>query len=669
MNRSIVAEMGASKKPRKRLITVVACVAATALLGLPGLALDLVRNGKPAATIVVPAQPLSVESYAAEEFRYHVRASTGADLRIVSEDRVIPSGARVYLGHCRAAMEAKVDPSELPGNGYRVKTVGRYLFLAGKDTTGDPLGRDTHAGTLFGVYDILENNMGVRWLWPGKLGEVIPRRKSLSLPVLDGSVKPLLWFKEWRGGLSGGGRGASVPSRRSFVLEQARWMRRQRFGRSVQPSYGHSFGAYWGRFSETHREYFNMMPDGTRGPDPLEADMTPVGEWIHMCVSQPSLWKQILDDWKARGMPEFLNVCENDGYAACACPQCLAWDEPDPDFTVPFDRRLEAAKKAFDARNDDWMLQLGSLSDRYAKFWKAISEQARQLRPDVKVVSYVYDNYRKPPVKPVRLSRNVLCGFVPWAPFPYNKQASEQFQKEWEGWSNTGCVLFLRPNYTLYGHNYPLFYARDLGADLKFAMVHAMKGTDFDSLTGQYATQGPTLYMLAKILNHPEASVEGVLDEYCAAFGAAGHTVKEYFHHWETVNQRFSAEEVEKRRRAKRKYGSALDLIMGPEIFTQEAMRTGWTILERARKQAAGDSTASARVEWLARGLQQVDLVLAAERAYEIGFDTGDRTAFQKAYQALSDFRAQHGDDLISNIGFLTEDENRLWKVPQPRQR
>jgi len=63
------------------------------------------------------------------------------------------------------------------------------------------LSRDTHAGTLFGVYDILETNMGVRWLWPGKLGEVIPHRKNLSLPPLDESVKPLLWFKEWRGGL------------------------------------------------------------------------------------------------------------------------------------------------------------------------------------------------------------------------------------------------------------------------------------------------------------------------------------------------------------------------------------------------------------------------------------------------------------------------------------
>ena len=62
-------------------------MAATAIIGLPCLALDLVRNGKPMATIVIPAQPLPVESYAAEEFRYHIKEATGADLSIVSENK------------------------------------------------------------------------------------------------------------------------------------------------------------------------------------------------------------------------------------------------------------------------------------------------------------------------------------------------------------------------------------------------------------------------------------------------------------------------------------------------------------------------------------------------------------------------------------------------------
>ena len=115
---------------------------------------------------------------------------TGTRLAIASEGATIPPGSHVYLGNCRAAEAVGLDTSNLRGNGYLVKTVGADLYIAGKDAAGDPLDMSTHAGTLFGVYDILENNMSVRWLWPGKLGEVIPARRDISLPALNASVEP-----------------------------------------------------------------------------------------------------------------------------------------------------------------------------------------------------------------------------------------------------------------------------------------------------------------------------------------------------------------------------------------------------------------------------------------------------------------------------------------------
>ena len=41
---------------------------------------------------------------------------------------------------------------------------------------GDPLASNlgTPVGTLFAVYDVLDNDLGVRWLWPGKSGEFVP---------------------------------------------------------------------------------------------------------------------------------------------------------------------------------------------------------------------------------------------------------------------------------------------------------------------------------------------------------------------------------------------------------------------------------------------------------------------------------------------------------------
>jgi hypothetical protein len=611
-------------------------------------AVELVRDGKAVATIVIPADDLAVESYAAQELQYHVKASSGAELPIASESKPIQAGPHVYLGHCKAAAAAGVDPSALPGNAYIVKTVGDDLFICGRDSKGDPLGRDTHEGTLFGVYDILETNLGVRWLWPGKLGEVIPSHTTVSLPALDATVKPLLWFKEWRN--------ESIPGEKV-------WLKRQRFGRSVQPSYGHSFGDYWARFGKTHPEYFGMFPDGVRGAGKAAV----AGDYdIHMCVSEPGLVTQIIEDWKAKGSPEFLNVCENDGWAGCACERCLSWDQPNPENPVPFDKRLEAAKNVFaghDGPRDEWMLQLGSLSDRYARFWHNVAEEAVKTRPDVKVVSYVYDNYRRAPVKAV-LSANVLCGVVPQESiFGYDKNDSEVFRRDWSGWEKTGCMLFLRPNYTLQAQNFPAFYARTMGEDLKFSMAHSLKGTDFDSLTSKYATQGPSLYMLATILNHPDASVDGVIDEFCAAFGPAKGSVKAYFDYWESVYPQYSAEEKAARIKAKRKYGGGMYgpyYLLAGEIFTPPVMEAGWRILNEARAQAAGDAVATERVEWLVKGLTHTDLVLAAEKAYEQGIDGGDKTGFTKALAALTDFRAQNAEYDKTNFAGLTGNE-RVW--------
>ncbi len=631
----------------KKLVLSVSLMASLALLGSSAYAFEFVHDGQPAAAIIVPAQPLPVESYAAKELQYHIQISTGAQLPIVPESQDLPTNAHIFLGHCHATADANINPVNLPGNSYVVKTAGNNLFIAGSDSRGDPLDGDTHEGTLFAVYDLLENQMQVRWLWPGKLGEVIPRQKNLSVTPVDSTVKPLLWFKTWRGG--------STPDERV-------WLKRQRFGRSVRPQYGHSFGKYWEQYGQTHPEYFNMLPDGTRRLDPNADSM----DYMHMCASSPGLVKQIVADWRERGAPEFLNVCEDDGWAGCACPTCLSWDEPDSDNPIPFGQRLAAARRAFngqEGRRDSWMLLLGSLSDRYAKFWKNVTDEAAKTRPDVKVVSYVYDNYRKPPVK-ATLDSNVLCGLVPQESiFGYSKFDSEIFRKDWSGWEKTGCQLFLRPNYTLQAQNFPANYARTLGEDLKFAMAHGLRSTDFDSLTSKYSTQGPSLYMLAKILNHPDTSPDAVIEEFCAAFGPAQTSVKKYFDLWESIYPHYTAAEETDKIKAKRKYGAGLYgpyYLLATELYPPQTMTNAWSLLDQARQQAASDPLAAERVEWLKKGLQHTELLLATQRAYEHGIDSGDKTEFRAAYQSLLNFRAENAAYDQQNSAGLTGNE-KVW--------
>jgi len=57
--------------------TAVALAVVAALVGSSAAGLDLVRDGKPVAFILVPAQPLPVESCAAKELQYHIESATG----------------------------------------------------------------------------------------------------------------------------------------------------------------------------------------------------------------------------------------------------------------------------------------------------------------------------------------------------------------------------------------------------------------------------------------------------------------------------------------------------------------------------------------------------------------------------------------------------------------
>jgi hypothetical protein len=640
---------------------LLGCLIVLALPGKSVSAVNLVQDGKPTAYIIIPSMSPDCVVYAATELQYHVERSTGATLKIIKEGSLIPSGNHVYLGGCTATEKLHIDPSQLPNDSYIIETAGNDLYIAGKDGTGDPLRENTATGTLFGVYDLLENNMGVKWLWPGKLGEVIPAARNISIAPENKTDKPLLLFKSWRNGSSTGytvGKSgySSVNRLNEVVKAESIWLKRQRFAKSTNPDYGHAFTHYWERFGKTHPEYFSMLPDGTRRPEDSPSRVT-------MSVSEPGLWKQIVEDWKAQGSPEFINCCEDDALARCVCPTCMAWDEPRPGSKVEFSQRLETVKRMYAARkdedDDDWIDALGPLSDRYLRFMEAVRNEASKIRPDVKSTLYAYENYVEPPVA-AKADRNDLVGIVPGSIFPYNKEESESFRKVWGGWAATGCSLFLRPNYTCQGQNFPVVYAHTLGEDLKYAYAHSMRGSDFDCLSGQWAAQGPTLYVIARIMCDPTQSVDKVLDDYYSGFGAAQGTVKEYFKDFEDLTSGFNAEQSKQNERANKKYGAgyASYCFMAVDIYTPQVLSKAEALLKYAEKQTAQDSIALERVKFLEKGLKHAELALDLTNALKRGVDSGDHSDFYRAEAALANFRKTIESDYVSDLYYVTFHEN-----------
>jgi hypothetical protein len=170
---------------------MMAAVMMTAALS-PATALEIVRDGEPRSAIVLPNTYLPVQMLAAEELQYHVEQATGATLPIVSELRRPRREGLIYVGPTDRSSEVGLSIDDLPPAGYILRLVEGDLFLLGDDNDRriGSSWQGARNGTLFAVYEFLEHEMQVRWLWPGELGEYIPEHTDLVIEQVDMTGEP-----------------------------------------------------------------------------------------------------------------------------------------------------------------------------------------------------------------------------------------------------------------------------------------------------------------------------------------------------------------------------------------------------------------------------------------------------------------------------------------------
>ncbi|NOY82571.1 MAG: DUF4838 domain-containing protein [Kiritimatiellaeota bacterium] len=654
-----------------RIPSFLAVCAALCFISNAASGFDLVRAGQPVAIIVLPDTPLPCVKAAADELIHHVKKASGAVLNVVTEKQAPKTGPMLFLGATKAAQAAGLDVPSVTPNAFRIKLIGDRLFLLGDDSDGPAFwilhGNRTRVGTLFAVYEFLERRLRVRWIWPGETGEIVPRQRTISVERWDQMGRPAMAHTRWRDGPAAGVEGWADPAHRSrFIQDQSKWLRRHRFALGINLDVRHSFTYYWKKYGKSHPEYFNLLPDGTRRSDPLYHGGA--AQLVAMCPSNPDLVREVVERFRKSPMNPgrlYVDASENDTPGKCVCAQCLAMDVPAPDNPVPFKGRLEACRKAFAAKDPDWWKALGSMTDRYCRFWLAVQKEARKHDPNAVVLFHGYANYVRPPLK-TRLNRNMMNSFVPGFLFPWTDEAVRRFQSDWLGWVKAGCRMMLRPNYLDCGHNFPIFYARKFAEQFNFAWTYGMMATDYDAIPGQYATQGLNHYVVARLNERPGTPAQEVFREFFDAFGPARQAVARYFGIWERLSDRLTPKQLEAAGEPNglKGVGSALyaDFYMlAPRIFTAEVMHAARAELDVAQKLAAADPDASARVEVLVAGFRDVELTLAAQVAYETYRKTGDLDPFGKALADLDAHRRTIEPLGLINMYWLRKWELRHW--------
>lgn len=656
-------------------------------------AFTVAEKGKVTSDIVLPANPKGAERYAAKELEHHLEKAFGMDWEVVTEDKFNASNypCHFFIGATKAAATAGLPDQEFVRDAHLVKTIQGAMFLMGGDSNVRFENICQHGtmciGSVYAVYDFLENEMGVKWIWPGPTGEVVPKRSSLSLGAFERRGEEPLIDRFWYGSAFRGKEVmgfTSMKAAKEFFKLQSEFLVRHRCAVTFGRSRGHSFADWWKRFGETNPEYFNLLPDGKRRPFSSPGLVT-------MCVSNPNVWKQKVADWKTwydkaktRGninpSQMCINVCENDSAALCQCEKCRTWDAPDERFAKsPYWNGSVGLKEMDELRRKEgnyglsefvgdnrWTIPLHdansepipSLSDRYAKFYNAILAEARKVEPKVRVLGYAYENYIEAP-KETKVDPGVIIELVPRSYYPYDKTESEFFRKHMKGWRDAGVEEFsLRPNFMLAGGNYLFDHGPVVTDDFAFAYTNGMRNCAFDSLRGSWSAHALMLYSLTRSFRDPLHGYERSKAEVLSAFGAAKEPIRRYLDKVRENTTSRTFEEVRKMAGANviggqpgGSFGNCSAIL--EEFFSDSFFVEMNSLLDEALKLAKGDKEIVGRIEFLRKGLRDTELtrkVRIASKAYRADKkNLAKKAAFDAAFKAMNDYRATIENDAVCN--------------------
>jgi hypothetical protein len=524
---------------------LVSLVAGCISCGKPSFVID--KNEIPSTAIILPDSANSIQIFAGEEIKKHIKLIFDEDMAIAPVKNKDQYKKHIFLGIRPRGFDRELKPEEA------VYVVGKKsIYLFGNDeinrtwsdeNPGDLKNKtksevldlsNNRTGTLFAVYFFLEKEAGITWIKPGDDGIFFTKMNSLVIPVREAVWNPQLVQRNIRAGTftyrSQLMYGQYAPKEFNLSEEESLkkeqdlliWMRRMRLGRNENYRFGHAFNSYWEKYKDTNPEIFALTVKGNRKA------MGRI-ERVKMCPSNPDIPKIIVNEWKdnlekfPHQKSKSISGCENDSDGLgsddwCHCDACNAMDAREPGEDL-----------------------VDYVTDRYVYLWNAILGEARKVQGDIMVTGYAYENMLQPPRK-VKLDDGLLIEFIPRMGGNFDVT-----EKLYEGWENAGMKkMMYRPNDMNWEIGIPMGQEERIFSNFKLAIRHNAIGTDFDSMLGFWeGISDLTYYTLAKGQAEPQASFEQLEGEFLQVFGDAREDIAKYYRHWRNIfNNKILKEEL-----------------------------------------------------------------------------------------------------------------------------
>ncbi len=475
-------------------------------------------------------------------------------------------------------------------------------------------------GISWAVEDFLKRECGVRWLWPGAAGEVVPRLERLRVAVQTRLEKPVFSIRE-------PSFGSSRYSTAAEKTEQRDWYRRMRFGRSIHgyrgtSGFNHYFGHYISpkEFYADHQEYFSLVSPmnwiGGNKPEAPTRTGRPGTSW-QLCTANPEVRRIIAQNIIRANTDTIMPISPNDGFSFCECEDC---------------RRLDPARWTNIFKDNP------DLSNRIYDFVNAIATEVKKASPKSRIGIFSYSFFSNPPTTIKSLPDNVFISMTYSAGEMGRDEQKKEFADRLEGFGKLGAKFVGREYWgTHYYLNMPWIHTELIDWNVKLINRYGATGL-YGEGGKDFANNALNYYLLSELMWNPEASREAVIDDFCrSAFGKGASVMREYFALLEQKAQAWAIGNL------KKSYARRLNGFT--EMYSPEVIKEAKAKLETAQETAV-EPEQKKRVEFFANGLRYAEVMIRMIKTYQQAAAVGPNLIFVEPAGNITEIN----DDMIRNI-------------------
>ena len=426
----------------KWVLTVLVLCCCTLVQG----ALQLAKNGKPAAEIVLSTKGNITLDFAASELQLWIREISGAELPIVGAEN--PEKAQIVL-----TVQDKRFPADLKKlagkDGFAIRQKGKQLFIIGSCVKG----------VLNGVFRLLYWNSDIIWARPNpEFGTIYSKDPNLTLTKTDAIDIPVFALRGWQMSRKGESDANLWQVRNNCNWCFGSMAEKRKYGNILEYGGGHNIVNLYIRekkYFASHPEFFPMR----KGKRVKYSDHR---GGVQLCFTNQEMVQAFIKevDAKIKENPDYTTyrIMIEDNHNTCECPVCQT------PIKLPNGKVVTPKDKNFN-------------STRFFLFLNQIARHFKKNYPGKRILTFAYFFTIHPPACTVEDNIDIsFCPISKNSKLKLTDAGSKKTLDQFHGWAKVAKNITWREYFGLCG-DFPKPIDAVALADWRYVLKHGVSRT------------------------------------------------------------------------------------------------------------------------------------------------------------------------------------------------